>query len=630
MNYSYGLTMKQKSNSEGFSSASEQMTLIDSLNKDARSLRYIDLNASMENAEKALNLAKHLQYLKGQAYANLNLAAGHFLCSENQDALELGRKAMEYFNTHTLEPGYVDTLTYIGNIYESFGDYETALEHCQKAYRVAKDNDYTVGLGEVQSVLGLIYSRLSDHDRALKAFEDGLRIREEQGDQLAMASSLNRIARTYTLKKQYKEALTFYNKSLRIREELNQIEAIAWTYLGLASTYEDMGSLDEARGFYQKILGDTEGRLDNRCKLQAMLGMGRTLYKMNQGKEALDFFEGSQKMAEKLEANPLLVEAHYALADYFESNGDFEKALIHYKNYRRIHEDVLNDDTRNRLKNQQITFAVEKSEKEKEIFQLRNVELKSAYNEITESIDYASRIQVAMLPQNETLVTLFPEHFVLFLPKNIVSGDFYWSAKIGLKIVFAVADCTGHGVPGALMSMLGISFMNEIVVERRHTNPGEILDILRREVIRALRQTGSEDEQHDGIDMALCSYDTKSRILEYAGAFNPLYLIRNGSMEVYKADRMPVCYYHGIEDPFKTISVQLEKGDQLYLFSDGYVDQFGGSDRKKFKSRAFQELLVQYHQEKMEKQKELLHNQFLKWKGDVDQYDDVVLVGIRI
>jgi len=441
---------------------------------------------------------------------------------------------------HSHEPGYVDTHTIIGNIYESFGDYETALEHCQKAYNAAKEIAYTAGLGEVQSVLGLIYSRLSDHDRALKAFEEGLRIREEEGDKLAMASSFNRIARTYTLKKQFEKALTFYNKSLRIREGLKQIEAIFWTYLGLASTYEEMGSLDDARGFYKRILEDVEGRLDNRCKLQALLGMGRTLYKMDKGKEAMEYFESSHKLAEHLQALPLQVEAHHAMADYYESAGDFEQALIHYKEYRRIREEVLNDDTRNRLKNQQIAFAVEKSEKEKEIFQLRNVELKAAYDEIRESIDYASRIQTAMLPHKETLTKFFPEHFVLILPKDIVSGDFYWSAKVEGKIVFAVADCTGHGVPGALMSMLGISFLNKTVIEIGQTRPGEILDSIRREVISALKQTGKEDEQHDGLDIALCSYDTQTGILEYAGAFNPLYLVRNGSLELFKADRMPL------------------------------------------------------------------------------------------
>ncbi len=462
-------------------------------------------------------------------------------------------------------------------------------------------------------------------------------IREELGDQNAIASSLNRIARIYTLKKEYDQALVYYNKSLRIRENLEQEGVVQWTYLGLASTYEDMELLDDAKLFYQKILENEKAGLDDRLKLQAVLGMGRVLFRSGMENESLSYFEDSLHLAHKLDAKPLQVEAYSAMAEYFESTGEFQKALIHYKNHRKIYEEVKNDDSLNRLKNQQIAFAVEKSEKEKEIFQLRNVELKSAYDEIhhqnqeiTASIDYASRIQTAMLPQSEHISKHLPEHFILYLPKNVVSGDFYWSARVDSKVVFSVADCTGHGVPGALMSMLGISFLNEIVVERGITNPGEVLDNLRREVIRALNQTGGEDEQHDGIDMALCSYDTESGILDFSGAFNPLYRIRNNILDEYKADRMPVCFYHGLEEPFKTISIQLDKGDQLYLFSDGYVDQFGGPNRKKFKSKALKEVLLEIYQKEMEKQKELLHNQFFDWKGNIDQYDDVTLLGIRI
>ena len=613
------------------------MSLVDSLNCDSRDSRYIDLEESRKTANRALSLAKEHLYPKGEAYAYLNLATGHFLRSENKEALEYSSKALEYFKDHSSEPGYADALTYIGNIYESFGDYETALEYCQTAYKVYEEINYREGLGEVQSVLGLIYTRLSDFELALVAYEQSLQIREELGDQRAMASSLNRIARTYTLKKQYEQALSCYNKSLRIRESLDQKEAIEWTYLGFASTYEDMGVLDEAQIYYQKILGTAESRLDDRLKLQALLGMGRTFNNLKLGTEALKCFEDSLALAFKLEAKPLQGEAHSAMADYFETRGFFEKALVHYKNYLKIQEEVLNDATRNRLKNQQIAFAVEKSEREKEIFQLRNVELKAAYDEIqlknqqiADSIDYASRIQTALLPHHKNLAMLFPEHFVLYMPKNVVSGDFYWAALVGSKVIFAAADCTGHGVPGALMSMLGISFMNEIIVERGQTDPGEILGVLRREVIRALKQTGGEDEQHEGIDMALCSYDTETGNLTFAGALNPLYLIRNSILEVYKADRMPVCYYHGMEEPFKTTSIKLEKGDQLYLFSDGYVDQFGGPQRKKFKYKAFQELLLKYHQEKMEKQKELLQDHFLNWKGNIEQYDDVLLLGIKI
>jgi serine phosphatase RsbU (regulator of sigma subunit) len=280
---------------------------------------------------------------------------------------------------------------------------------------------------------------------------------------------------------------------------------------------------------------------------------------------------------------------------------------------------------------------VEKSEREKEIYQLRNVELKAAYEEITarnkeitESIDYASRIQAALLPQNENLEKFFLEHFILFLPREVVSGDFYWSADVGQKMVFAAVDCTGHGVPGAFMSMLGISFLNEIVVERRETEPGKILDIMRSEVIRALKQKGAEDEQKDGMDMALCTYEARSGLLQYAGAFNPLWLIRDGKLEEYSADRMPICFYHEMTTAFKTQSVQLREGDQLYLFSDGYADQVGGADRKKLKKKNLRNLLLEISSESMEVQGQLLHDRFMQWKGDNEQYDDVVILGIRI
>jgi serine phosphatase RsbU (regulator of sigma subunit) len=615
----------------------DQIRLIDSLNQESWDLRYEDPGASGVSAEKALRLAKQRNYFRGQAYACLNLGVGHFLRSENKEALELFSDAMGFFGGHQEEQGYAAVLTYTGNIYESFGDYETALDYGQRAYQAASGNGHQEAVGEAQSVLGLIYSRLSDYDRALKAYAESLRIREELGDRMAAASSLNRIARIHTLQKQYDQALDYYNRSLKIREKLDQKGVLAWTYLGLASTYEEMGAFEDARVFYQKILKDADKCLDDRCRLQATLGLGRSLHRMNLGEEALSCYQKSLELAAKLGAKPLQVEAHYALADYYESSGDFEKALYHYKNYRGIRESVLNDETRNRLKNQQIAFAVEKSEKEKEIFQLRNVELKAAYDEIsrknkeiTDSINYASRIQGALLPQNENLSKAFPDHFVLFLPRDVVSGDFYWAADIGKKMVFAAADCTGHGVPGALMSMLGISFLNELVVERRQTHPGEILDSLRREVIKALKQTGREDEQKDGMDIALCTYDTGSGMLQFAGAYNPLYLVREGSLEEYKADRMPISYYHGMTDPFRTNTIQLQKGDALYLFSDGYADQFGGPDRKKFKYKSLKELIEQLHDQPMEQQKAILQERFFSWKGEVEQIDDVVMIGIRI
>jgi len=609
---------------------SDLYTRTDELNLEAWSLRYSDPDASRLAAEKALTQSNALNYEGGKAYACLNLAVGHFYQSRNREALELCLEALACFKDNPDESGYASTLTYMANIYESFGDYENALELCQKAIIAADSTNNKESLGEAQSVLGLIHTRLGDYNSALDAYTKGLRIREELDDQQAAASSLNQIARVHTLREQYKPALEYYQKSLTIREKSPQRGAIPWTYLGLASTYEDMGSLDKAENYYRKILSCDEKDLDDRCRLQATLGLGRIMQKQKQQPQALDCFLTSLDLANRLEAKPLQVEAHQALAGYFESSGDYKQALHHYRMYRRIQEQVLNDDTRNRLKNQEITFAIEQSEREKEIYQLRNVELKSALGQITNSIEYASRIQAALLPQQKNMAASMPEHFILFLPKDVVSGDFYWSAQIGQKVIFAVADCTGHGVPGAMMSMLGIAFLNKIVLEGKRTDPAKILDFLREEVIKTLKQEGSSEEQMDGMDIALCAFDREKLSLKFAGAYNPLYLVRQETLQILPANRMTISFPYGDKDRFQTQTLSLQPGDQLYLFSDGFADQFGGPQRKKFKYKRFRELLISISGKDMEEQKVHLQEHFLSWKGDEEQYDDVAILGVRI
>jgi len=608
----------------------------DEMNLKAWKLRYSDPDASRVAAEQALSQSEALKYERGKAYASLHLAVVHFFQSRNQKALELCFEALSWFQKHPDEDGYASTLTYMANIYESYGDYEDALEPCQEAIKAAGNNNNQEALGEAQSVLGLIHTRLRDYESAMDAYVAGLRIREDLGDMKAQASSLNRIARVYTLKKQYKQALDYYGKSLAIREKFRQSGAIPWTYLGMASTYEDMGKENQAREYYEKILSYRDEGLDDRCRLQATLGLGRIMQETEQ-QQALSYYRSSLDLANQLEAKPLQVEVHQALAGYFESSGDYKQALHYYRMYRRIQEQVLNDETRNRLKNQEIKYAIEQSEREKEIFQLRNVELKSALElirskniQITESIEYASRIQMALLPQEENMADYMPDHFILYLPRDVVSGDFYWSAQVGQQVIFTVADCTGHGVPGALMSMLGISFLNEIVVEKKHCDPGQILNMLRNDVSKALKQTGSTDEQKDGMDIALCAYDPETLSLKFAGARNPLYLIRQGSLEIVPATRMTISYPYADADNFQTNTLRLQAGDLLYLFSDGFADQFGGPQRKKFKYKQFRELLLSISDRDMEEQKKHLQEYFLSWKGDEEQYDDVAILGIRI
>ena len=267
---------------------------------------------------------------------------------------------------------------------------------------------------------------------------------------------------------------------------------------------------------------------------------------------------------------------------------------------------------------------------------------------ITDSIDYAERIQSAVLPQQDYMARVMPEYFILFKPKDVVSGDFYWIKKIGDHLIIVVADCTGHGVPGGFMSMLGITLLNEQAGKSNFDQTGEILNQLRTKVKETLAQEGKNREQKDGMDIALAVFNTKKHELRFAGAYNPIYIIRDKTKEAektmfpyfsmessshqlfeVKGDKQPIAI-HSMETAFNTSTVQLKKGDTLYMFSDGFVDQKGGTKSKKFLSKNFKSLLLDIQSLSMEEQKNHLGASFDDWKKGMEQIDDILVMGIRI
>lgn len=260
---------------------------------------------------------------------------------------------------------------------------------------------------------------------------------------------------------------------------------------------------------------------------------------------------------------------------------------------------------------------------------VKNTVLEIQKREIEDSIRYARRIQSAVIPSEKDCVNLLTDVFVLFKPLNIVSGDFYWISHAGNKIIFTAADCTGHGVPGAFMSMLGVAFLNEIVNKDKITEPDFILNNLRVKVIQALQQQGISGEARDGMDIAIVTIDKTENKLAYAGAYNPLIMIRNGEIIETAGDKMPIGIYENMV-PFRRHELDIIKGDVFYMSSDGYEDQFGGPDGKKFKAKQFKQLLLEIHNQPMETQKEILEKRFEEWKGDLPQIDDVVVIGLKI
>ena len=352
-----------------------------------------------------------------------------------------------------------------------------------------------------------------------------------------------------------------------------------------------------------------------------------------------------------------------------------EKSIIEHRNLleRKVKErtmEVVEQKKSIETKNKELSNLINEVTIQKNNIETQKQLIETIHEEQTSSIRYAKRIQTAVLPSSELLKSILPNYFIFFNPHSLVSGDFYWATKINDNIIITAADCTGHGVPGGFMSMLGISLLNEIVRKKEIKQASHVLNELRTHVIASLNQKGVAMEQRDGMDMALCVINYKLQTVEFSGANNPLYIIRkindnynnkyitinnikydltmqckcresgikilqntnaneNISLLEIKADKMPISYYDNMEN-FTNNIIQLEKEDCIYMFSDGYADQFGGGSYKKFKYKAFKQMLIENSQKSMNEQKEILNSRFNDWKGKQDQVDDVVVLGIKL
>ena len=249
---------------------------------------------------------------------------------------------------------------------------------------------------------------------------------------------------------------------------------------------------------------------------------------------------------------------------------------------------------------------------------------------ITDSIRYASRIQRALMVPSDELNQIMPSHFVLNKPKDIVSGDFYWVSKEGDRLIIAVADCTGHGVPGAFMSILGINLLHEIVNTHAHPTASDILNDLREHTIKALGQTGQRDEAKEGMEVALCMVDFKQQHIQFSGAFRPMYLIRDGELHVISGDRMPIGIYGEDRKSFSNKKVPFKENDMIYLFTDGYVDQIGGLERKTFRTVRLKSLLKEISMKPLPEQQSILREEHEIWRAGQEQIDDILILGVKL
>ena len=410
---------------------------------------------------------------------------------------------------------------------------------------------------------------------------------------------MNELGLVYKQQQMYKEAIEYLNKSLKICLINGFISTSRYIYLNLSTIYEKINDINLAFSYYKKFI-QVKDEVINEQKYKKINEL-ETRYQTKQKEDEINILNQKDQLSKtKIKQARLVI--------VFVSFGIIVVIVFLVLIFKQ-YQDKRKANVALEEKNKLIT-------KQKQ--------------DITDSIMYASKIQSAVLPPDEIFKGYFKDYFILYLPKDIVSGDFYWITEYEGKIIFAAADCTGHGVPGAFMSMLGTAFLNEIVSKYKGLHPSDILNELRLNIIKSLHQKDDTQERKDGMDISLTMVNFQNYSAEYAGAYNPLIICRNKDLIEYKADRQPVGIYKKTMEPFTNHVIQLQPNDSLYSFSDGYVDQFGSDNKKKFMIKNLKELLLKIQKHDMNTQRRLLYDNYITWKGEVEQIDDVLLFGIKI
>lgn len=520
--------------------------------------------------------------------------------------------------------------------------------------RAIKNNEALGNANAIKNLsvnLGLLYSEHENYDQAIAYFNKSLKINEKQNKQSDILSDLINIALAYQGMKKPGESNQALEKAISIAQELGDMAALKNCYGMMSENYDRLGKPDKSKEYFELaaslksyIQKEEIKKFESRTKSAEAESVAKDAVLKSKNQEI-------EKMTKEQQLTLELLEKQKEISILKEHELKTQENL-HKARQRNINlifaavafililiiffliilfKQLKEKKKANKLleeNNKQILEQKLEIEKQRDIAKIQT-------KRITDSIQYAQRIQNAVLPPLHVLESLIPEHFVLFRPRDIVSGDFYWlSGKDGILIVAAV-DCTGHGVPGAFMSMLGIAFLNDIVNKitfNRHIlalHANEILNQLRENVINSLHQTGKPNESKDGMDIALCVIDFEHKQMQYAGAHNPVYIIRNGEFLITDGDKMPIGIYKNSHLSFTNHELPLEIGDQIYIFSDGYYDQFGGPNNMKLMSANFRKYLLEIHEKPMKEQKELLENYYDNWKNGKDQVDDVLVIGFR-
>lgn len=640
--------------------------------------------------EKSLVFFEKAKYKKGIASISNNLGTIYYNKGQLEQAIGNYKQSMEMMESIGNTKAVAKAQSNIGQVYADKGDYTSAIEYYYLSYGNASKINDSNGMISAINNIAILYDNIKEYEKAIDYFKQCLELIDDHTEnKLGLRfNALHNLGTTYSNMGQDDLALNYYMQSLALKMEIDNPTDIASTLHNIGSIFLEIDSLDLAMDYFNRSLHLYEENDETVEIVFPINSIANVYFQKGQYQKALKWAQKGFNLAQKNEVlshiatasdilyqchkklNQLpealeMLELHERIQDTLESaqnQRDILRYSYRYEYDKKVAADSLKAlekriKTDAQIATQQAQLDKERtqrfalyggvgililfggfmfnrfraSERQKSIIEEQKDEVESQRTlldvknrEILDSIIYAKRIQSAILPPVSLFKTYLGDSFVFYQPKDVVAGDFYWLRKVDDTVYFAAADCTGHGVPGALVSMVCNNALNRSIREYGLSDPGEILDRTREIVLNAFEK--ADEEVKDGMDIALCVLE--DNILKYAGANNPLWILRRNRLEIIKANRQPIGNYVNPQ-PYTTHRFELQEGDTIYLFTDGITDQFGGPEGKKFKIKAFQELLLSIQYKDMPTQKQAIKEAFTQWKGDLDQVDDICIIGYR-
>lgn len=627
---------------------------------------------ALTNYFAALKMSNLIMDSSGSSAIYFRIGTLYSLQSNYSEALKNHLLSLEQRKKAGDKQGQAESYNAIGTVYFYLSDYSEALKNYLSALRLAEETNNKRCMAKAYNNIANIHQLQNNFSEALKNYFSSIKINKGLNEQSGTAICYLNVGKIYDTQGDYEEALKSYSTTLQIGKETKNKQLIATTYNNIGDIYVKQHKYPEAVENFTTAIKIFEESNDKYSLAASLINISEVQLSLHKLTEANNLVNESLKISREIGSKEFIMNGYKQLTIIDSLQKNWKAAYEHYSLYTIYKDSIDNEMTRKKTMQSTLTYefekkaSAEKAEQEKKdavtaankkkqqlilllvccvlilvflfaglilrslrITRKQKIIIEEKNKDIIDSINYAKRIQDALLKNEAYIGENLPKYFIFYKPKDIVSGDFYWSIEKQGYWYLAVADCTGHGVPGGFMSMLGIAFLNEITANAQLLSPSEILDQLRDKIVKELGQNEKVNQTKDGMDISLVRFHLQTKELQWAGANNSLYFIQNDELKEIKPDKQPIGYHPDMQ-PFTNHILQPEGGAMFYLLTDGYADQFGGTKGKKFMQKNLKGLLQSIHSQSVYEQKEIVARTFDLWKKDLSQVDDVCIVGVKI